>query len=190
VAGDWSATLEWLVSRIAPALAELSFLEVRYRIKSWRRLDLCLEDAAAALGAATAAGVRECAMLGFSMGGAVSIGVAAHPAVSTVIGLAPWIPERLDVSTLDGRRLAVVHGNLDAWLPGIPGVSPRQTLRGFERIRARGVDATHTLISGAIHGVAVRSPGGGLVPLPRARHWTRLVAAELRRFAGEKPRGG
>jgi dienelactone hydrolase len=129
-------------------------------------------------------GARECALLGFSMGGAVSIGVAAHPAVTTVIGLAPWIPERLDVSTLDGRRLAVVHGSLDAWLPGIPGVSPRHTLRGLDRIRARGVEASHTLISGALHGVAVRSPWGRLVPLPRAGHWARLVAAELRRFAG------
>ena len=169
VPGDWSASLEWLVSRIAPEVPALRFLEVRYRIKSWRRLDLCLEDAVAALDAAVADGARECALLGFSMGGTVSIGVAAHPAVSTVIGLAPWIPDRLDVSTLDGRRLAVVHGSLDAWLPGIPGVSPRHTLRGLERIRARGVEASHTLISGALHGVAVRSPWGRLRPAPARR---------------------
>jgi dienelactone hydrolase len=181
--GDWSATLEWLVARLAPALPGVSFLEVRYRIKSWRRLDLCLEDAAAALDAAVAAGARECALLGFSMGGAVSIGTAAHPSVSTVVGLAPWIPEALDVSPLDGRRVAVVHGRLDAWLPGIPGVSPRHTLRGLGRIRERGVEVSHTFISGAVHGVAVRAPWGGLVPLPRARRWARLVAAELDRFA-------
>ena len=185
VPGDWSATLEWLVGRLAPELPTLGFLEVRYRVKSWRQLDRCLEDGGAALEAAVAAGARECAVLGFSMGGAVAIGIAAHPAVSTVIGLAPWIPDRLDVSTLDGKRIAVVHGSLDAWLPGVPGVSPRQTLHGLWRIRERGVDASHTLISGAVHGVAVRAPWGGLLPLPRARHWTRLVAEELRRFASD-----
>jgi dienelactone hydrolase len=188
VEGDWSATLEWLVRRLAPRFPDLAFLEVRYRIKSWRRLDLCLEDARAAADAAVERGAKEVALLGFSMGGAVSIGIADHPAVSTVIGLAPWIPDRLDVSTLDGKRLAVVHGKLDAWLPGIPGVSPRHTLRGLGRIRERGTDASHTLISGAVHGVAVRSPLGALVPLPRARHWAKLVAAELDRFqAGGEP---
>jgi hypothetical protein len=114
----------------------------------------------------------------------VAIASAAHPAVSTVIGLAPWIPDRLDVAPLDGKRLTVIHGALDGWLPGVPGVNPRHTLRGLGRIRARGVDATHTLISGAVHGVAVRAPWGQLLPLPRAGHWTRLVGAELRRFVG------
>ncbi len=182
VEGDWSATLEWLVRRLAPEFPSLAFLEVRYRIKSWRRLDSCLEDGAAALDLAVAEGARELALLGFSMGGAVSIGVADHPAVTTVIGLAPWIPDRMDVSTLDGRRLTVVHGTLDAWIPGIPGVSPRHTRRGLDRIRDRGTEASHTLISGAVHGVAVHSPWGGLVPLPRAHHWERLVGAALRRF--------
>jgi hypothetical protein len=117
------------------------------------------------------------------MGGAVSIASAGHPAVERVVGLAPWIPDRLDVSPLDGKRLAVVHGSLDSWLPGIPGVSPRHTLRGLERIAARGVETTHTLLSGAVHGIAVRAPWGKPVPLPRAGAWTQLVRAELAAFA-------
>jgi hypothetical protein len=165
--GDWSATLEWLVRRLAPSFPGLAFLEVRYRI------DL-----------AVAGGSNEVALLGFSLGGAVAIGIADHAAVTTVLGLAPWIPDRLDVSTLDGKRMAVVHGQLDALVPGIPGVSPRHMLRGLGRIRSRGVDASHTLISGAVHGVAVRGPFGTLLPLPRARRWARLVAEELARFAG------
>ena len=185
VEGDWSATLDWLVRRLVPDFPSLTFVEVRYRIKSWRRLDRCMEDGAAALDLVVGAGADECALLGFSMGGAVAIGIADHPSVSTVIGLAPWIPDRMDVSPLDGKRLAVVHGALDAWIPGIPGVSPRHTLRGLERIRSRGVEASHTLISGAVHGVAVHSPWGGLVPLPRAGHWAELVAEELRRFQAE-----
>jgi dienelactone hydrolase len=182
VPGDWSATIEWLVGRLSPELADLRFVEVRYRVKSWRRLDWCNEDCEAALGVAVEAGARECALLGFSMGGAVSIAAAGHPAVSAVIGLAPWIPDRLDVSPLDGRRLAVVHGSLDGRLPGISGVSPRQTKRGVDRIRARGVEVGHTMITGAVHGVAVRTPWGGLAPLPRARRWEALVLAELERF--------
>lgn len=185
VEGDWSATLEWLVRRLAPRFPELAFYEVRYRVKSWRRLDACLEDGVAAVDLAVADGARTVALLGFSMGGAVSIGIADHPAVSEIIGLAPWIPDQIDVATLDGKRIAVVHGKLDAWIPGIPGVSPRHTLRGLERVRARGTEVSHTLVSGAVHGIAVRAPWGGLVPLPRSRHWLNLVASELERFQAD-----
>ena len=182
VAGTWSASLEWLVSRLAPDFPLLGLAEVRYRIKSWRRLDMCVEDALAAVDAAVSAGAREVALLGFSMGGAVSLGAAAHPAVTTVVGLAPWLPDRLPVSGLDGRRLAVFHGALDRWLPGIPGVHPRSSHRGFERAVERGVDASYTLIPGAVHGLAARAPWGGVVPLPRAGRWAEHVAAELERF--------
>jgi dienelactone hydrolase len=182
VPGTWSATLEWLARRLAPDFPGLSFLEVRYRIKSWKRLDWCIDDCRAAMSLAVEGGAEELALLGFSMGGAVAIAAADDPLVSTVIGLAPWIPDRLDVSTLDGRRLAILHGSLDRWLPGIPGVSPKSSLRGFERIRLRGIDATHTIVSGGLHGLAIRLRRGGTIPLPRAGHWAELVAAELRRF--------
>jgi acetyl esterase/lipase len=117
----------------------------------------------------------------------VAISNAAHPAVTTVIGLAPWIPEQLDVGPLDGKRLAVVHGSLDGTIPGVPGVRPTHTLRGLDRVRARGVAVEHTLLRGALHGVAVRAPWGGLLPLPRARHWLELIAAEVARFRDETP---
>jgi dienelactone hydrolase len=176
VPGTWSASLEWLVRRLATRLPELAFAEVKFRIKSWNRLDMCTEDALAAI---EAVGARETLLLGFSMGGAVAIKAARRPNVSTVIGLAPWIPDRLDLSTLDGRRLAVFHGALDRYIPGIPGVSPSNSRRGFERARARGVDASYTLIPGAVHGIAVRVPSGSLVPLPKAKRWAELVAGEL-----------
>ena len=38
--GTWSASIEWLVERLAADGVPLPFLEVRYRIKSWRRLPL------------------------------------------------------------------------------------------------------------------------------------------------------
>lgn len=185
VPGTWSATLEWLVGRLAPRFPELGFLEVKFRIKSWNRLDMCAEDCVAAIEEAVEAGAREVLLLGFSMGGAVAIKSAAHPAVRTVLGLAPWIPDRLGLSPLRGRRLVVIHGALDRWLPGIPGVSPASSRRGFERAKQEGVDGTYTLLAGAIHPIAMRAPWGGALAMPRARRWAELVATELEAFQAD-----
>ena len=179
VEGTWSASVEWLVRQLAPRLPELAFAEVRYRVKSWRRLESCVEDARAAI---YEVGARRVALVGFSMGGAVSIAVAAEPKVEEVVGLAPWIPDELDVSTVRGKRLSVIHGSFDRWLPGIPGVSPSHSRKGFDRARERGAEGSYTLVPGAVHGIALRSPWGKLVTLPKARRWAELVEAELRRF--------
>jgi dienelactone hydrolase len=181
VEGTWSASLEWLVGRLAPTLPTLRFAEVRYRIKSWRRLDLCIEDARAAI---RQAGGTQTVLIGFSMGGAVAIASADEPGVDRVLGLAPWIPDRLPVDALRGKRLDVLHGSLDAYLPGIPGVSPRLSRRGFERALAAGADGSYTLIPGALHGIALRARNGRPIPLPRAHAWARLVEAQLETFAG------
>jgi len=180
--GTWSASLEWLVGRLGRRRPELGFLEVRYRVKSWRRLELCVEDAGAAIAAARAAGADEVALIGFSMGGAVAVRVAADPAVSTVIALAPWLYSELDLAPLEGRRFAVVHGSLDRGVPGVPGVRPELSLRGYERARALGVDAVRTVIPGALHPIALRAPWGGPVRMPRAGRWEELVDGELERF--------
>jgi len=180
--GTWSSSLEWLVKRLAPSFPGIGFLEVRYRIKSWKRLTWCIDDCRAAIELAVEEGAEEVALLGFSMGGAVAIAAADQPRVTTVIGLAPWIPDRLDVSPLRGRRVAIAHGSFDGFLPGVPGVSPRSSLRGFNRIRGLGIDGTRTVVRGGVHGLAVRSPGGHLIPLPRAGRFAELVSAELDRF--------
>ncbi|MGH3066157.1 MAG: hypothetical protein ACRDOF_07600 [Gaiellaceae bacterium] len=181
VGGTWSASIEWLAGELSARLPELAFAEVRYRVKSWKRLDSCFDDARAAV---REVGAPRTMLLGFSMGGAVSIGIADEPGVEGVVGLAPWIPEELDVSRLHGKRLAVFHGALDRWLPGIPGVSPRHSRKGFERACARGADGRYVLIPGGVHGMALRTPRGGLVTLPRAGRWADLVEEELRRFLG------
>jgi pimeloyl-ACP methyl ester carboxylesterase len=177
--GNWGATVEWLVQRLAPRLPELTFGEVRYRVRSWRRLDWCVEDAEAAI---RALGAKRTLLVGFSMGGAVAIAGAASESVEAVVGLAPWIPDRLDLSPLRGRELVVLHGSLDRWLPGVPGVPAKVSRRGFERARALGVEGRYILIPGAVHGVAVRSPFGGLVALPKAERWVDLLDRELRRL--------
>jgi dienelactone hydrolase len=184
VAGDWSASIAWLVRRLTRARPRVAFHEVRYRVRSWTRLEMCVEDARAAL-AALAAGPagpgRPVMLLGFSMGGAVSLAVADDPAVTSFVGLAPWLPEELGVATLAGRHVAVIHGLLDE-RPF--GVSPRQSRRAVERMRAGGVPATYRLIRGATHGIALPGPGETLLPLPGARAWAHLVGGEVDRFQG------
>jgi pimeloyl-ACP methyl ester carboxylesterase len=180
--GTWSASVEWLVRSLAPRHPSLGFLEVRYRIKSWRKLSLCIEDARSAVAAARESGATEVALLGFSMGGAVAVHVADDPAVRAVIALAPWLYAELDVSPLEGRRFAVLHGSLDRGLPGVPGVRPELSLQGYERARDRGVDAHRTVIGGAVHPIALRAPWGGTVAMPRAARWAELVGEELELF--------
>jgi len=181
VDGTWSATVEWLVERLAPRLPQLRFAEVRYRVKSWRRLESCVEDARAAV---YEIGAQRVALVGFSMGGAVAVSIAREPQVEEVVGLAPWLPDELDVSTLRGKRFTVIHGALDRSLPGVPGVSAAHSRKGFDRARERGAEGRYVLIPGAFHGIAVRAPWGGLVTLPKADRWAELVEEELRRFAG------
>ena len=184
--GDWSGSLEWIVRTLAPRFPALAFHEVRYRVKTWKRLDECIEDARAALDAVRDPQGRHTLMIGFSMGGAVSIAAAGDPSVSAVVGLAPWIPDRLDVSGLAGKRLAVIHGSLDGGLPGIPGVSPRSSRAGLERVTAAGAETSYSLIRGAIHPIAVRRRGGRPLPLPRAGTWAQHVERELARFQAEE----
>ncbi len=197
VEGTWSASIEWLVQTLAPRLPELGFAEVRYRVKSWRRLESCVEDARAAV---AEVGAPRVVLLGFSMGGAVSVAIANEPVVEEVVGLAPWIPDQLDVSTLRRKRLTVFHGALDRWLPGIPGVSASHSKKGFDRARERGAEGRYVLIPGALHGIALRIAVGEADqaaegrPLGRARRGGASASRQLslgsrRRRASWSPDG-
>lgn len=53
------------------------------------------------------------ALVGHSMGGRAAIYAAAHPNVSTVVGLAPWIEPEDPYHGTAGRHVLVVHGDLD-----------------------------------------------------------------------------
>ncbi len=181
VAGTWSATSELLASELAPRFPQVMFVEVRYRVKTWNELSSCMEDAEAALELAK----RETLLVGFSMGGAVSIGVAAHEAASAVVGLAPWIPDRLPLDGLRGKRLDVIHGSWDRYLPGIPGVSAASSRAAFKRARALGIDGSYTLIERGLHGAAVRRRSGRLLRLPRWRAWVDSLGEHLAGFAAE-----
>ncbi len=182
VPGTWSASVEWLVRRLSGRLPGLGFLEVRYRIKSWRRLELCVEDGAAAIDAARGSGVERLALLGFSMGGAVSVRNAGAAGVELVAGVNPWLPPQLGLETLRGRRLAIAHGALDAPLPLIPGVKPAMSEAAAERARALGIEVEREVVSGGFHAVALRRRGGGMLALPGAARYAEIVGDQLERF--------
>jgi dienelactone hydrolase len=186
VPGTWSATSELLATELAPRFRRLAFAEVRYRVKSWNELDSCMADGRAALDVVA----RPSLLVGFSMGGAVSIGIAGHPDAVGVLGLAPWIPDRLMLDGLRGKRLDVLHGSWDRYLPGIPGVSPASSKRGFERMRRLGVEGTYALIPRGLHGAAVRRPSGALQRLPRAKAWVSAVSERLEWFEATSGAGG
>lgn len=184
VVGTWSASVEWLVRRLSYRFPELGFLEVRYRIKSWRRLDLCVEDAAAAIETAQERGADELALLGFSMGGAVAVRNAAAEGVELVAGVNPWLPPQLELDTLRGRRLAIAHGALDAPLPLIPGVKPSMSLAAAERARASGIEVEREIVPLGFHAVALRRRDGGMLALPGAGSYASFVGDQLERFCG------
>ena len=181
--GTWSATSELLARELAPATPEVAFVEVRYRVKTWRELPSCIEDARAALELAVSDGAASVLLAGFSMGGAVSVAIAGHEAVAAVLGLAPWLPDRLALDGVHGKRLDVLQGAWDRSLPGVPGVSPGSSRRGFERSLAAGAHGTYTLIARGLHGCALRRPSGELFRLPRWRAWVDHTAAAVERYA-------
>ena len=181
VPGTWSASIEWLVRGLAARFPHLGFLEVRYRVKSWQRLELCVEDAGAALDAAREAGAERIALLAFSMGGAVAVQNAATPDVEALVGVNPWLPPQLDLLPLAHKRLSIVHGAFDAPLPAIPGVKPSMSADAAERARALGADVTREVVTG-FHAVALRRRNGGLLPVPGARRFDAFVQRELQGF--------
>jgi pimeloyl-ACP methyl ester carboxylesterase len=182
VPGTWSATGELLADELAARHRDVLFVEVRYQVKSWNELPSCMADGEAAVEFALDAGAEACLLVGFSMGGAVSVGIAVHDAVRGVLGLAPWLPERLPMDSLRGKGFDVVHGAWDRPLPGVPGVTAASSRAGFERALDAGSEGTYTLIRRGLHGAAIRSPRGRLVRLPYWRSWVEHVDAALTRF--------
>jgi len=182
VPGTWSASVEWLVRRLSRRFPGLGFLEVRYRIKSWRQLERCVEDGAAAIAAARESGAERLALLGFSMGGAVAVRNADAAGVELVAGINPWLPPQLGLETLRGRRLTIAHGALDAPLPLIPGVKPSMSLAAAERARALGVEVEREIVSRGFHAIALRRRDGGMLALPGAERYAEIVGGQLERF--------
>ena len=131
-------------------------------------LDLCIEDAAR--GDRGASGAERTLLLGFSMGGAVAIAAAGEPRVER--GARPGA-----VDPRPARRLAPLRGQAPRRAARVArplaAGDPRRRAGALARAasserRRSASPASYTLIRGGVHGVALRSPGGRLVPLPRA----------------------
>lgn len=183
-AGVWSPSTEWLARRLAARRADLLVAEVRYRHGSWRRMEASVGDGLRAREALRAMGGPPRVAVGFSLGGAIAVALAGDPALEGVVALAPWLPPTVDLGLLTGRRLRIAHGTLDGRGPLLPGIDPQVSEWAARRARELGVDVERTVIRGAVHGIAVRAPWSGLVPLPRAGAWTRIVRHEVDRLTG------
>ncbi|RNI25380.1 alpha/beta hydrolase [Flexivirga caeni] len=83
---------------------------------------------------------RPVALVGHSMGGRVALELAGEDGVTSVVGLAPWIPEQYDVSPFLTRHTLLLHGSKDFV------TSPRETAELAERISAAGGDVRIVLL--------------------------------------------
>lgn len=91
---------------------------VRYRTRGWND---GADPAADALWAADEVvrryGDIPVCLAGHGMGGRAALRGAGHPAVNSVLAMAPWLPEGAEpepVKQLAGRRVLIVHGTNDA----------------------------------------------------------------------------
>ena len=163
---------------LAPRFPGLGFAEVRYRIKSWRQLDLCIEDARAAIaatgGAADAARRLLDGRRGRDLGGrrparraACSGSRRGSPTGST----SRRSPASASTSST-ARSTAGCRGS--------PASRPRSRAAGSSG-RGRSASAgSYTLIRGGVHGLALRSPRGHARAAARApRRGRGSIAAQL-----------
>ena len=161
------------------ALPRLRFVEVRYRVKSWQRLDLCVEDArAAARRRRRRRAARCCSGSRWAGRSRSRRGRAVRRARARTRALDPRPAARSSrcaagVSTCCTDRST-------GGCPGVPGVARELATRlraGALTRRRRELRAD----PGALHGIAVRVRGHP-VPLPRAGAWARRIEAELDAF--------
>ena len=106
------------------------------------------------------------ALVGHSMGGRAAVYAAAHPSVTTVVGLAPWIEPGDPVAPLAGRALLVAHGTGDRMTSNV------NSARFTREAAAVARSATYVAVEGDKHAM-----------LRRASMWhelsTGFVTAEL-----------
>lgn len=87
---------------------------LRYRHRGWNGGSGPVTDARWALDQVRRElGEVPVVLVGHSMGGRTAVHVADDPAVTGVVGLAPWFPPGERVSALAGRHLLAAHGRHD-----------------------------------------------------------------------------
>ena len=98
------------------------------------------------------------ALVGHSMGGRTALQVADHPAVTTVVGLAPWIERTDPTGAVAGRRVLLVHGSDDRI------TDPRRSKQFVREVEPITVSASFVTVEGDKHAM-----------LGRASVWNALV---------------
>ncbi|MBC9712742.1 alpha/beta fold hydrolase [Streptomyces sp. TRM66268-LWL] len=145
---------------------------VRYRCRGWNgaREDP-LHDARAALDALERRfGEIPTVLVGHSMGGRAALRAAGHRLVRGVVGLAPWCPEGEPVEQLAGRRVVLLHGDMDRT------TDPRASAAYAARASKAGAQACLVLVDGAGHAM-----------LQRPRTWHALTAGSVTGLLGLGP---
>lgn len=142
----------------------IAVVRVRHRHNGWNgwRESTAAETQWALDDIAEAAPGLPIGVLGHSLGGRTAVRVAGHPAVRSVVALAPWLPPGEDVTSLRDRDVLIVHGTRDAVCP----------IAETEQFVARAAEA----------GVPVhlqRLPGVGHLMVRGARRWHDLAAEHL-----------
>ncbi len=176
--GTWGTSIRWLADAARERFPDRTVAELRYFVKSWKRLDLLEADTRAAVDWLVANGAERITLVGFSGGGTAGLAAADEPGVTTLVALAPWLPAKVDPPQLRDRRIAVIHGTLDG-LPFLPGTNPRASRAALPRLAALGAATSYTRVHGGVHGIVLKAPWGGIVRLPRAARWRELVLDQL-----------
>jgi dienelactone hydrolase len=90
-------------------------------------------------------------LVGHSMGGRTAMYVAGHPAVLSVVGLAPWIESGDPVDALAGRRVLIAHGDLDRM------TSPVASAEFARRAASVAAQVTYIAVQGEKHSMLHRA---------------------------------
>ncbi|MQY06468.1 alpha/beta hydrolase [Actinomadura macrotermitis] len=107
--------LRTLAARIAErgADAGVAVHLLRYRYRGWNDADTAADARWALAEIERRYGKVPVALVGNSLGGRAAFAVAGEPAVVSVTGVAPWLPEGEPVEHLAGRRVLILHGDKD-----------------------------------------------------------------------------
>ena len=145
--------------RHAPTLA---VHVLRYRYWGWNDPDADTStDTAWALDRIRARyGSVPVVLVGNSLGGRAAFAQAGDPSVTTVVGIAPWLPPQDPADQLAGRRVLIIHGTKDH------SDAPADWSLSFGR-RARAAGGTVARFV---------APGAGHMLLSRANDWGPLTA--------------
>lgn len=112
-------------------------------------------------------------LVGHSMGGRTALRVVGEPNVRGALGMAPWLPPSEPLGALEGRYVAILHGDHDR-------VTDANTSRAYAQ-KAQGRAKAVTWVS---------VEGGGHAMLRQARLWHRLAADYVTSMLDAEPLTG